>query len=155
MTDAPAPLVRVSNSFTLTVRASYSITAPLFGPEGERAWAGEKWNPRFFYPQPAKDIEGAVFAVSNGTADAIWVNTAFDLAARHFQYVSFLPGVMVTTIDVNFTPVDASHTTVKVTYTRTALNEAANARVTALGETDRVSGPDWERAVNATLAALK
>jgi len=40
---APAPLLHVSTSFDLVVHASYAKTAPLFGPDGERAWAGKDW----------------------------------------------------------------------------------------------------------------
>ena len=52
--------------------------APLFGPQGERAWAGEDWNPQFVFPTPARDIEGAVFTVRHGEHTAVWVNTVFD-----------------------------------------------------------------------------
>ncbi len=43
----PVPLAHVRNSFTLTVRARYKVAAPLFGPNGERAWAGNDWDPQF------------------------------------------------------------------------------------------------------------
>src|SRR5271166_4025515 len=79
---SPAPpeaLMHVSTSFDLVVRAPYAKTAPLFGPEGERAWAGKHWNPEFIHPQPAADIEGAVFTVRHGPVKAVWVNTLFDL----------------------------------------------------------------------------
>jgi hypothetical protein len=41
-TAAPAqqPLARAETSFDFVVHASYAEAAPLFGPEGERAWAG-------------------------------------------------------------------------------------------------------------------
>jgi hypothetical protein len=68
LSQAPVapPLLHLSTSFDLTVHASYAKTAPLFGPEGERAWAGKHWNPEFIHPQPAKDVEGAVFTIQHG-----------------------------------------------------------------------------------------
>ena len=56
----------VSNSFQFVVRAPLNRAAPLFGPEGERCWAGQHWNPEFLYPQPGKDVQGAVFTVQHG-----------------------------------------------------------------------------------------
>jgi hypothetical protein len=49
------------------VHAPFAKAAPLFGPEGERAWAGKHWNPEFIHPQPARDVEGAVFTIQHGT----------------------------------------------------------------------------------------
>lgn len=142
-----AELAHVSNTFQFQVAGALERLAPLFGPEGERKWAGEHWNPEFLYPRPAKDIQGAVFRVEHGQHASIWVNTIFDLARGRMQYVSFLDTVAVTTIDVSLVPSDKSHTVVTVTYTRTAVLPAANDDVRALGDKDRDSGPDWQRAI--------
>ena len=66
--QAPAPPpasvpAHVVNSFQFLIAAPLARVAPLFGAEGERAWVGPHWNPVFLHPQPAKDIEGAVFTV--------------------------------------------------------------------------------------------
>src|SRR5215469_11097611 len=91
---ADTPLAHTQVSFDLIVHAPVDQAMPLFGPEGERAWAGKHWDPSFIYPQPAADVQGAVFTISHGTLNAVWVNTLFDKSARHFQYVYFLPGLM-------------------------------------------------------------
>ena len=87
---AVGPFLHVCNEFELTVHAPYKVAAPLFGPEGERVWAGGSWDPHFLYPQPAQDVEGAVFRVSHGRHSSTWVNTAFDLDQGHIQYVYFV-----------------------------------------------------------------
>ncbi len=145
------PLEHVSTSFDLTVHASYARTAPLFGPEGERAWAGKHWNPAFLHPTPARDVEGAVFTMQHGPFKAVWVNTLFDMEGRHFQYVYFLPEIMVTVIDVRFKPVSASETAVNVVYTRTALTPEGNEHVTAMSEGDRSAGAEWQQAIDQYL----
>ena len=145
------PLMRTQTSFDLTVPAPYAQAAPLFGPEGERAWAGPDWNPVFLHPQPARDEEGAVFTVRHGAHEALWVNTAFDIASHHFQYVYFLPGLLVTTIDVRFTPADTV-THVHVTYTRTAITPEGNAPVETLTAVDRKAGTEWQSAIDTFLA---
>jgi len=142
----------VSNSFEFVVRAPLSRAAPLFGPEGERCWAGPHWNPEFLYPQPGKDIQGAVFTVQHGPHTSVWVNTLFDPAGGRMQYVSFIAGTLVSTVDVRLTALDPSSTSVEVTYTRTALEVTANDDVQAMGKSDRASGPHWKQSIESCLA---
>jgi hypothetical protein len=141
-------LLHVITSFDLVVHAPFEKTAPLFGPEGERAWAGKHWNPEFIHPQPAADIEGAVFTIQHGPYKAVWVNTLFDREARHFQYVYFLPSLMVTVIDVRFEVVNTNSTGVHVVYTRTALTPEGNQHVAAMSEGDKTAGPEWQKSID-------
>ena len=151
---SPQPL-RTETAFDLTVRLPFTEAAPLFGPEGERPWAGRHWNPQFLYPQPAHDEQNAVFTIQHGPVTAIWVTTLFDIAARHFIYAYFIPGLMVTTIDVRFTPTDSTTTQVHVTYTRTALTPEGNDHVTAFTKSDQTASHDWQQAIDAYLATRK
>jgi hypothetical protein len=151
--QSAAVLAHVSNSFHFVIRAPLSRAAPLFGPEGERCWAGQHWNPQFLYPQPGKDIEGAVFTVQRGAETSVWVNTLFDPEGGRMQYVSFVPGIHVFTVDVRLTPLDSSSTSVEVTYVRTALDMGANDDVEAMGKSDRESGPHWQHEIESCLTA--
>jgi hypothetical protein len=148
MINQPA---HVSNRFQFVVQAPFSRAATLFGPEGERCWAGQHWNPEFLYPQPGEDIQGAVFTVPHGPHKSVWVNTRFDLAGGRMQYVSFVPDTLVFTVDVRLTALDPSTTSVEVTYVRTALGTTANDDVRALGVRDRESGPHWQQAIESCL----
>lgn len=69
--DSQQPATHVSNSFAFTVDAPLNDAAPLFGPEGERVWAGDDWNPQFIFPVPAQDVERAVFTVRHGEHTAV------------------------------------------------------------------------------------
>jgi hypothetical protein len=146
---APVALAHVSNSFHFVVHAPLGSAAPLFGPEGE--WAGEEWDPQFLYLQPAKDVPGAVFTVQQGNRKSVWVTTLFDVDRGRMQYVSVVPGVRASIVDVRLTAVDASTTRVEVTYVRTALDGSANEEVRALGESDRQEGPHWQEAIETYL----
>ncbi|MGA9587604.1 MAG: hypothetical protein WBQ95_19900, partial [Terracidiphilus sp.] len=131
--QSPAPfaqLLRTQTAFDIVVHLPYTEAAPLFGPEGERPWAGKHWDPQFLYPQPAHDEQGAVFTIHHGPVTAVWINTLFDLEGHHIQYVYFIPDIMVTTIDVRFTPTSPTSTQVHVVYTRTALTPEGNDHVT-------------------------
>jgi hypothetical protein len=148
---APVIPVHVDNSFQFLVHAPLSVTAPLFGPEGEQGWAGSGWDPQFLYPRPGKDMEGAVFTVQQGKHTSVWVATVLDLAGGRMQYVSVVPGVRLSIVDVHLTARDASTTGVEVRYARTALDVSANEEVRALGESDRQEGPHWQEAVESYL----
>jgi hypothetical protein len=148
-------LMHIQTSFDLVVPLAYEQTAPLFGPEGERAWAGKHWDPKFIHPQPAHDEQGAVFTVKHGPFSAVWVTSQFDVAGRRFQYVYFLPGIMVTVIDVRFKPIGASSTAVNVVYTRTAIAPEGNEHVQAMSEGDKTAGKEWQQAIEEHLAQSK
>lgn len=141
----------VSNSFEFDVRAPLTEVAPLFGPEGERCWAGKHWNPVFVSPQPGKDVEGAVFTIAHGPHTVVWVNTIFDVAGGRMQYVAVIPEVQTFTVDVRLNPVAAAVTHAKVTYTRTALDVSVNDTVIAMGKMDGSVGPGWQRAIESYL----
>jgi hypothetical protein len=147
----PSSRAHVSNSYSFTVNAALNDAAPLFGPEGERVWAGDDWNPQFVFPTPARDVEGAVFTVRHGEHSAVWVNTLFDLEGGHMQYVYVLADLLATTIDVRMHPIDAAHTRVEVTYVRTALRPEADEHVLSLGKHDSEQGKEWGDAINAYL----
>lgn len=149
--DSQQPTAHVSNSFAFTVEAPLKDAAPLFGPEGERVWAGDDWNPQFVFPVPARDVEGAVFTVRHGEHTAVWINTLFDVKSGRMQYVYVLADLLVTTIDVRLHSLDAGHTKVDVTYLRTALRPEANSHVVALGEHDREQAKVWEGAIHSYL----
>ncbi len=153
MNSTPTP-AHVVNTFRFQLAAPIARVAPLFGPEGERCWAGKHWDPHFLYPQPALDTEGAVFTVQHGPHTSVWVNTVFNLASGRMQYVAVIPGAVLSVIDVRLAALDASHTAVEVTYARTALDPDANDDVTAMGADDRDSGPHWQQSIAACLTAI-
>jgi hypothetical protein len=143
----------VTNSFHFAVPATLSRAAAFFGPEGERCWAGEHWNPVFLYPLPAQDVQGAVFTVQHGPHKSVWINTLFDPVGGRMQYASFIPDTLVFTVDVRLSVLTPSTTKVEVTYVRTALDAAANEDVVTLGRRDAESGPEWQEAIERCLAA--
>jgi hypothetical protein len=141
----------VRNSFEFVIGTPLVHAAILFGPNGERCWAGPDWNPEFLYPQPGEDIVGAVFTIQRTAHKSVWVNTIFDPIAGRMQYVSFIPEKLVSVVDVWLTSVNSSSTRVEVTYARTALDGASNDEVEALGRKDRESGPEWQQAIEKCL----
>jgi hypothetical protein len=147
-----APLAHVKNSFQFVVAAPMSKASTLFGPEGERCWAGEHWKPEFVHPQPSRDVEGAVFTVQHGPHRSVWVNTVFDTVGGRMQYVAFISEALVFTVDVRLSVLTPSSTAVDVTYVRTALSADANEDVLSMGKRDAASGPERQRSIEECLA---
>jgi hypothetical protein len=149
--DAPqtgAPL-HTCEQFAFTANAPLDVTWPLFGADKERVWAPD-WNPVFVWPVNAVDQEGMVFKVLHGDKTAVWVNTVLDRAASRIQYVYVLPDVMVTVITLQLASV-AQATHVAVTYSRTALDAAANDLVREMAELDRAADREWDLQINTYL----
>lgn len=154
------PLEHARSEFTFTVQAPMAEAFPLFGPEGERGWAGPHWDPQFVYPNPAstpgpvpaKDVEGAVFRIQHGHHAATWVNTVFDAQAGHAAFVYVIEGRLATRIDVQLSPVDAETTRVRVMYERTALSPSSNPDVLEMSQRDAKMGPEWEKDIAAYLS---
>ena len=138
--------MRETTEFTFEVNAPYDKVAPLFGADEERRWA-KGWAPRFIHPDPAADVEGAVFLVET----IVWVNTIFDLKNGRVQYVNFNPEGVATRIDIHIT--GSASTTVRVLYERTAVAAGAEDLVRKLGEDDRKKAPEWKAAVSAAAGA--
>src|SRR5579863_1084399 len=113
--SAPAALTHARTEFHFTADASLENVAPLFGANEERKWSPD-WNPQFLFPQPAHDQPGMVFKIMHGQHEAVWVNTAFDLAAGHIQYAYILNDAMATLIDIHLTREGAQKTGVAVVY---------------------------------------
>lgn len=153
-TSPVAPAHTVSH-FSFTVAAPFARVAPQFGPEAERAWGDPQWDPHFLYPQPGKDVAGAVFTLQHGQMSSVWVNTRYDTSVGRMQYVYLVADAMVCVIDVAVTTVDSLHTLVDVTYTRTALAPEHNAGIVHLSQQDAQSGPEWQRHVEHALGMDK
>ncbi len=149
--SAPPALTHTRTEFHFTADGPLEQVAPLFGANEERKWSPD-WNPQFIYPQPARDQPGMVFKVIHGQHEAVWVNTAFDLAAGHIQYAYILNDAMATLIDIHLTRESAQKTGVTVVYERTALIPEANEHVQHFAKGDERAGKEWEEAINSYLA---
>ena len=139
--------------FSFVAHAPLEVAWPLFGAEGERAWA-PGWDPAFIWPAGPADQEGMVFKISHELGTAIWVNTAFDSRAKRIQYVYVIPEVVVTVISLRLLA-RGQATEVAVTYERTALKQAANDQVRALAEGDKAAGAEWRRQLDEHLRARR
>lgn len=146
--DAPA---RTHEEFSFVAHAPYADVFPLFGAHRERVWA-TGFDPQFIHPVPPHDEAGMVFTTVQQGLPRVWVNTAFDAATGHVQYVYWIADVMAALIDIRVTNSAGATTAVHVTYERTALRPEANEQVTQMAHIDANSGPHWAEMINGYLA---
>jgi hypothetical protein len=152
---AAHPAVQFRSTFGLTVRAPLAVAVELFGAHGERAWAGEDWDPQFVHPVPPQDREGAVFLMADGGRKILDLTTIFDRAGGHVRHVFVRGDCSVTVIDIRLVALDAATTRVSVTYERTALNAEAEDEVRRLAGGDAAQTLEWETAIEAALRATR
>jgi hypothetical protein len=146
--------VHFETTFDVLVHAPTAEAMKLFTPEGERAWAGEHWDPQYVHTSgPTRDAVGAVFTIQHGPLRAVWTVTRRDDVAREYQYAYFVPDLMVTSIRVLFQPLDANTTSVRVAYERTALSPAGEAQVATIADGDKKAGAKWQSAIDKYLGA--
>jgi hypothetical protein len=151
----PVDCLQFRTSFSVIVNAPYKSAAPLFGPLGERVWVGPQWNPKFIYPQPGRDVEGAVFTVYREPDTELWMNTIFDFDRRHIQYVYSVADLLLTIVDLRFEELTESSTRADVVFTRTALRPEGNQRITMMATNDRKARSVWTEKIAAYLEKAK
>ena len=136
--------VHTHQEFTFVVSAPYRDVFPLFGADKERVWA-HGFNPQFLYPVPPHDEAGMVFTTVQDDLSRLWVNTAFDPASGHVQYVYCIADVMTALIDIHVANSGASTTQVHVVYERTALRPEASDQVIRLAHAMPTAAPTGSR----------
>jgi len=151
----PPELAHTREEFRFALALPYDEAAPLFGAWAEQKWDPD-WKPRFLYPNPPADQEGAVFTVDQTPAyTSVWNTTVFDLPGGHIQYVyvmmsrePFPVPELLTRIDIRLAG-NGGGTDVAVVYQRTALHAGANCHVREMAASDARSGPLWQAAIEA------
>ena len=145
--------VHMESFFEFVVAQPYNRVAPLFGANGERAWAGAEWDPQFAYPRPADDRAGAVFTLEHSGHKMYWVTPVFDLKNRHIQHLIVIPDAFVAILDITFPETPPNRTKVHVAYQRTALSPALNQDVKAMSARDAHQSGEWQKAIDQYFAS--
>ncbi len=138
-------------SFVIHLQAPPAEVFPLFGPVGESEWSPQ-WVPHFISPPDgARIARGGVFSTTNEHGEQTWVLTAYDPQQRHIRYCIFLPGLLVTEIDIHLQKLGEAQTSAEVLYRHTALSAEGDRLVTRMGKHQAAMGPHWEHAINEAL----
>src|SRR5215469_9513385 len=111
--------LHVERSFTITLNARPDFASRAFGAVAEETRA-PGFNPMFAYPNPPKDVEGAVFTVQ-APKTQIWLLQTWYMIHHVVRYVAVDPDVRITALVIRVTPFGADKSRATVTYDRTSL----------------------------------
>jgi hypothetical protein len=84
-----------------------------FTPEGERAWAGEDWNPQTVCSKSGRDEAGMLF--TNGAHPSLWLVTRLDAASRVVEYV-IVSNDVLTVLHIEVSPAGDEASVATVAY---------------------------------------
>jgi hypothetical protein len=121
-----------------------------FGPIAEKRWV-PGFNPVFAYPNPPKEIDGAVFTLRRQSTQ-IWLLQTWD--ERHYvvHYVAVDPGVKTTDILIRLLPWGVHKSRATISYTWTSLTSAGDTDVTHVAKYFVGEAPHWQSTINNYLA---
>jgi hypothetical protein len=142
---AAAPPARAS--IVLHLRAPADRAFPMFDPVNEKRWAPD-WQPTLL--GEARVAAGLVFTTQDDHGRTAWLLDRYDERARELRYVVARPTIL-TTIDIAVVPDGPGSSVATVTYTRTALDAAAEGEVEEFARHFPLQAPHWESAINAAL----
>jgi hypothetical protein len=136
----------IRRSATIQLRRPAARAMTLFTPEGERAWAGPHWDPR--YPAPDRTLgDGAVFLTEREATATVGVMV--EHLPHRVRYVRVTPDVYAGTVTVAVIESGAEDCRVEVTYDLTALSERGASDLDRFGTHYDAEIDGWATAINA------
>ncbi len=144
---------RISHSHTLEFTAFIEQVFPLFTPVKEKLWLAEWQFTPIYHTTASLEEVGAVFKTEHGDqSEEFWAMADYDPQQHRVQYVRFWPDLLLTTIDIQCLAI-GDKTRVSITYTRTGLSEAGNAKLAPFTtEAYREQMTFWQHAIEYYLA---
>lgn len=142
---------RVVAEHTIAVPLPLETAFMLFTPAGEELWV-EGWQPHYLHPASGHTEAGMVFSTGSGPEFTLWTLTDFDPETHRSRYVRCTPGARLAVVEVACSA-GASHTSVRVRYTVTALTEDASLEAYE-GERFTAMLDGWAAAIAARREAL-
>ena len=142
--------VTVKATLVLHLAGAAAAAFPLFDPVHESKW-DPSWKPELTSTSIA---EGLVFFTDDERGRATWLLDSYEPGALQIRYVVFSQTVL-DRIDIALKPDGTNRSIARVTYTRTALDPAADEQVRRFGYTFPSQAPHWEAAINGVLRAAQ
>lgn len=143
--------VRTFNRYTQTIKAAPERIFPLLCPVREAEWV-EGWAGRPVFATTGLAEENGVYATDHAgeKEPTIWFITRRDPIAFETEFVFFVPGQQVVRLSIGIKQRAPDESNVLISYLRTGLSEAGNARVAESGRADVFEQRmiEWENAIN-------
>ena len=139
---------RVSHTYEQTINGTVNDVMPLYCPVRERDWV-VGWNPKTVYSHSGLVEKDCIFITQQGDMDVVWIVTDYNLATGHVEMIYHVPGVLVTKLDIQVTPLAEEKTKAVLTYSKTSLSEKGDHALEEFTkESSDIMMDSWEKAMN-------
>ncbi|MGI9544829.1 MAG: hypothetical protein ACR2MX_16315 [Cyclobacteriaceae bacterium] len=139
---------RVSHTYEQTINGTIEDIMPLYCPVRELDWC-ENWNPKTVYSNSGLVEKDCIFTTSHGDEDIVWIVTDYDIETGHVEMIYHVPGVLVTKLEIQATPITKEKTKALLTYSKTSLSEKGDKVLEEFTKEDYdIMMDSWEKAMN-------
>lgn len=146
---------RITHAYVQTIEGGIDEIMPLFCPVRETEWC-ENWNPKKVYSYSGLVEKNCMFITSHGETDVVWVVTDYDVKKGYVKMIYHIPGLLVTILEVQLTPITENQTTAVVSYTKTSLSPSGREALREFTtENYAITMDSWEKAMNHFLKTGK
>ena len=139
---------RISHTYEQRINGTIEEIMPLYCPVRELDWC-ENWDPKVVYSKSGFVEKDCIFITSHGEDDVVWVVTDFDPEQGHVKMFYHVPGIMVTQLEIQVSPITPKETKAILTYSKTSLSEKGDQALEAFTkESYDIMMDSWEIAMN-------
>ena len=139
---------RISYTYEQTINGTIKEIMPLYCPVKELDWC-EKWNPKAVYSNSGFVEKECIFITSHEESDIVWIVTDYDIEKGHVEMVYHVPGVLVTKLEIQVTPITENKTKAVLTYSKTSLSEMGDKVLEEFTKEEyEIMMDSWEKAMN-------
>lgn len=139
---------RISYTYEQTINGTNKEIMPLYCPVKELDWC-ENWNPKVVYSNSGFVEKDCIFITSHEDSDIVWIVTDYDIEKGHVEMVYHVPGLLVTKLEIQVTPITENRTKAVLTYSKTSLSEKGDKVLDEFTKEEyEIMMDSWEKAMN-------
>ena len=139
---------RVSRTYEQTIFGTIQDIMPLYCPVRELDWC-ENWQPEVVYSYSGLVEKDCIFTTKHGEEDIVWIVTDYDVEAGRVEMFYHVPGVLVTKLEIQVTPITEKRTKAVLTYSKTSLSDVGDQALEEFTKESYDTMMDsWEKAMN-------
>ena len=139
---------RITHTYEQRIKGTIEDIMPLYCPVRELDWC-ESWNPKIVFSNSGLVEKDCIFITPHGEDDVVWIVTDYDTQTGHVKMFYHVPGVLVTKLEIQLTPITAEETKAVLTYSKTSLSEEGDKALEEFTkESYDIMMDSWEIAMN-------
>ncbi len=139
---------RVSYTYVQTINGTIKEIMPLYCPVKELDWC-ENWDPKIVYSNSGLVEKDCIFITLREKKDIVWIVTGYNIEKGHVEMIYHIPGVLVTKLEIQVTPIMENKTKAVLTYSKTSLSDEGDKELEKFTNRNfNIMMDSWEKAMN-------